>query len=271
MKKYQILIIVIFSLTSCVGNVLYNLSSESSEDSLITRARNALNEQDYDTSISIITGEMTTELQSTTEMRELLASAYAGRCGLNFVEYTANLAEQTTGSAFFILKEPFVGLPVSPDDCLLSLQTMDLIGTTANRTDNQNLFSAVVGMVLLGSSLRGYADATPTDGDGTNDIDLCTGFTDAQVDNVILGFGYMSENFDAVSTSIIGSSSSSALTDIMTDCNSIPGGAGCSVTDPTAITPLMRQTMLDLIATQDYGIGSTSIGGDVLLVPGVCL
>lgn len=265
LKRFFILIL----LTSCTGNLLQTLSSKSGDEDFIIEAQKALNAEDYDGAISIITTKVSGAGQITIPARETLASAYAGKCGLNFLDYTTALAAQSTGSPFRILMTPFVGITVSPSHCRTALSTMELIGTTQTRTANQNAFTSIVGMVLIGSALRAYADVAPADGDGIADISLCSGVTNTQMDDIIIGFGFMSKNFYAVSSSLVGSGASDGITDMIATCTLI-AGSSCEVTDPTLITTQMRDTVRDFANTTEYGIGLYSTGGNDLLLPAAC-
>ncbi len=268
MKK--IIFIFIFISLSCSQNLFQNTSSLSPDEENYAKAMNALNMQSYDQVIAIVNNQMTPAGQFTPKVRELLASAYAGKCGLNFLDYTNKLTQQSSGSAMSNLLKPFIQVPVNPASCRLALQTMELIGPTASRTNNQNIFTSITGMVLIGTALRGYADLSPPLGDGIADINLCTGFTDAQINDIIIGFGFFNKNFSAVTSTMIGSYSSFALGDVVKLCNNAVGPAACSVTDPASITPPMRDSFRDLVNTQEYGIGAYVTGGDPSRVPASC-
>lgn len=266
MKK---IIAALFFLTSCSGNVFNQLSTKTSDSDYLFVAQENLDAQNYDGAITIITTKVSVTGQTSVQAREILASSYGGKCGLNFVDYTQKLAAQLTGSSFYILMSPFIGANVQPQFCRTALDTMELIGTTATRTTNQNAFVSVLGMVLIGTALRGYADIAPALGDGTADVDICVGLTNAQVDDVVIGFGFMSKNFSAVSSSVIGGGSSTALNGVINSCQAV-AGASCQITDPAAITAPLRDTVRDLIKTQEYGIGTYSTGGNDLLIPLAC-
>lgn len=256
--------------SSCAQNNLFSeFAAKNSDEALLFDAKVFINQQRYNEAIDVVLNKMSASGQQKVEAREVLASGYAGKCGLNFLDYTSRLASANSGSAFVLMSAPFVGITVSPADCLTSLQTLDLIGTKAQRTASQNAFAAVVGMVLLGSATRFYTDNNPVGGDGVQDVVgvSCT-LTNAQIDNVILGYAYMALNFDALSSSQIGSSSSSTISNSVTVCNSL-AGSSCTNTDPALITTQMRDTMKDLMNTVDYGVGLAN-GSNPVLIPASC-
>lgn len=244
-------------LQGCSQNILSEVGNKNSDEALLFDAQTAVNAQQYDNAISIVTQRVSASGQQSTRAREILASGYAGKCGLNFIDYVTGLSESVAGSTFVLVSSPFVAVPVSPDSCLSSLQTLDLIGTNAQRTTNQNAFAAIVGMVLMGSATRYYTDDAPVDGDGMQDVgNASCALTKTQINKIILGYGYMSQNFGAISDQI-GASSSTTISDSITKCTEL-AGASCSNTDPAQITDPMRDIMRDLMNTSQYGVGTAT-------------
>ncbi len=251
------------------ANLLDGLSSKTTDDYLIIEAEEANNSQSYDIAIDILVNQISNSAKSTVKVKELLANSYAGKCGLNFVQYTTDLANSTSGSAFRIVMTPFVGAVVAPNFCGQALETMESIGTESQRTANQNAFTAVTGLVYIGASLRYNTDLFPANGDGTSDVNLCVGLTDDQLDEAIIGFGYFTTNFSYVSASLLGSSSLNALDQIVQLC-ALASGLNCNAKTSGDITPAMRSIIRDLINTQEYGIGAYSTGGNDAMIPGSC-
>lgn len=265
----QVLILFLLLITSCTVNLFEESSSRDTDEDYLAEAQNFLNQQLYQEAIDTILNKVSVPGQSRVDAREMLSSGYAGKCGMNFIDYTENLSQQTTGSSFYRLMVPFVQKAVSPADCYTALTNMQLLGSSSQRTLNQNTFMAVVGMVYMGTSLRGYADLSPSLGNGVADVNICSGLTDAQIDDVILGFGFMTENFSAVGSTLIGASSLGSIDALISTCTAI-AGSSCAMTDPAQITTGVRDTVRDLINTVEYGIGSFSTGGNDLLIPGAC-
>ncbi|OFZ31516.1 MAG: hypothetical protein A2622_02730 [Bdellovibrionales bacterium RIFCSPHIGHO2_01_FULL_40_29] len=235
---------------------------------MLIEAKDAINALNYSGAITILTTQVSASSQAKLEFKEALASAYAGQCGLNFASFVNGLASATSGSAFRLVMNPFVGVVVDSPSCLQSLNLMETIGTTESRTTNQNAFVSVVGMVLMGSQTRVSSDVTPTNGDGTIDADVCAMSND-DIDRVILGFGFMSKNFSALSTAQLGSTSQTSITDSITQCSAVAGST-CEIIDPAEITDPLRDVMRDLLNTIEYGVGSVVTNGDPLLIPGAC-
>ena len=268
--KNFILAALAMSQLSCTQNIFSELSSKNSDDALIFDAKTAVNKQDYQTAIDIITMKLSAFGQTKTEAKEILASGYAGRCGLNFINFVNALSTATSGSAFKLVSTPFVARIVDPVSCYTALTVLESIGPTASRTSSENAFASVVGMSLMGSAVRLYSDNTPVNGDGVQDANniSCT-LTNAQVDNIVLGFGFMSKNFSYLTTSQLGSSSQTTLNSVIATCTSV-AGSNCTITDPALITTNIRDTIKDLMNTVEYGVGTYATGGNALLIPGAC-
>ncbi len=261
--------VVFLLILSCSKNILTTDASSNNDDAFYQQALDYLNQKKYDEAILVISTKISVQNQMTPSVRELLASNYAGKCGLEFIPYIDKLSTANTGSALRVMMEPFINSVVDPSFCKQALATIDLIGTTSNRTVNQNFFASVVGMVLLGTSLRSYADINPILGDGVADVDICAAVTDQQIDDMIIGFGYFNLNFSSVSSQTIGNYTNSMFGPIGATCAAV-AGASCTITDPTQITPFLRLAFRDLVNTQEYRIGNFATGGNQLLIPGSC-
>lgn len=267
MKGFLNLILATSLTVGCSNNILQTASSSSSDDSYLLNAKSAVNASNYDAAIAIITTQMSASGQAQTATKDVLASAYAGKCGLNFVNYLQSLANATMGTAFKLMMTPYVGVAATPSSCLTALQVLDSIGSASVRTSNENAFAAVVGMSLLGAQVRVSSDTSPTNGDGTIDTTVCN-MSNADIDNVILGFGYVSQNISYLSIQQLGSSTQTAINNVISKCSTL--GVTCAVTDPTAITSQLRTVMKDLLNTDDYGVGNVHTGGDATLIAGAC-
>lgn len=245
---------------SCAQNVFSNMSSKTTDEALFNDARAALNIKDYQVAIDIILNEVSTEGKKTAEAKELLASGYAGRCGLNFLNFIDSLSHASNGTPFGYTAAPFVGVDADPASCVSALSTMESIGPSSSRTMAQNGFTAIAAMALMGSSTRLYTDNSPVGGNGIQDAaNISCTLTNTQVDNIILGFGFMSENLSALSTSQLGSSGS-AFSGMVSFCSSL--GTSCNITDPAAITPPLRDVFRRLLNTKEYGIGTVVSNGN---------
>lgn len=253
---------------SCSQNVFSGMASTSTDDALLIDAQTALNHQDYQVAIDIILNQLSSEGRQKTQAKELLAGGYAGKCGLNFLSFIDALSNAATGTAFTLTATPFVGVAVDPASCLLSLNTMNTIAPAASRTVSQNVFAAIAGMSLMGAATRLYTDNSPVNGNGSQDsAGISCSLTDAQVDYIILGFGFMSENFSSLGSSQLGSNSAT-FSDLMNLCSSL--GTSCNVTSASSITPALRTVFRKLMNTVEYGVGTVVTSGNPVTIATAC-
>lgn len=262
------IVFVFLTATGCSNNLFKGASTGDHDENLLVDAKAAINSFNYQSAIDIVTLQMSANGRAQTNAKEVLASAYAGKCGLNFVSFLEKLSTANSGTGLGLMVAPYVGVAVDPDSCLLALNTLETIGASASRTANENAFAAVVGMSLLGGQVRAAVDLAPVNGDGTVDSAICS-MTNAQLDNAILGMGHLIINFSFLSVQQIGAGSQTAINDLINVCASM-GLPSCTVTDPTQITQPLRDTMKDLINTDDYGIGLVHSGGNPVTVAGAC-
>lgn len=267
MLKVFIFVFLAFNLfVGCQNNILKDMSNQTSNDAYVNDAIKALDSKDYDTAISILTTKIASDYRTNNEIRRLTAEAYAGKCGLDTLSYFTGLGNGVT-ALFKIFYQPLVGVPVTPLYCNLATAKMLEIGSVSTRTASDNTFLTVVNMARIGAVIQSALDTSPAGGDGTMEATAC-GMTNAQIDEVILGLGYVIENITYVSASLVGSSATSALNGLTGICQA--AGATCTVTDPAMIDNNLRNTFRDLLNTSDFGVGSVATGGNVVAIGLAC-
>lgn len=260
MKKYLFIIFILPTITSCGGNLFNDISTKTSANSLLEDAKNSLDGQDYSTAITKILEMKSSHLTEymvcqTTEgvrncPREILAGAYAGRCGFNFLTFIGTIGS-SSGAVFKFLMNTFTEAAVSPDDCYEAQKVIETLGTPTELTSDQKIFMALLGMAKIGVYLRNDAD---TNQDGTTDptFDSCSSvkMSDTHVKQVITGLGLFLTYSAALSAT---GSATDDLAAISAVC-----GASCNVTDPTnpSLDATVVNTFRDIIKSQQYGVES---------------
>jgi len=259
--------------TSCgKPNVLSEFAQKDSDEARFIEAKKAIDDAAWSDAITILTTELSATFQTRTEVREALMGAYAGQCGLNFVNLYKGFENMSaTDSLFVLVLKPFSGSIVTPASCELSLAVLKQLGATyADRTNDQNLFGTLLGFTKMGSYLHSKFDLEASGaGNGSVDAgwDSCPTsaaslrLSDAQVDGVILGMGLMFENLAALTAALGSNAGVDSISDAKTDCETALGGApgACTITDPTAITPIMRRLFRRMISSQAFGFGTCDI------------
>lgn len=260
--KIALICLISLSMVSCGGNFLKNVSVKVTGETLLEDAKIALDDSDYTTAISKLE-TMRVDYNSTymicktedgvrTCPREILAGAYAGRCGMNFFTFVSSLSS-LSGAIFLSIMNAFTTIDVIPDDCWQAQSVMQSI-PAAELTSDEKFFLAILGLAKIGVYLRYRAD---TDKNGTTDATYssCTnsstnGITDNDLRHVITGLGL----FITYSSSVSSSIPTTNLTAISVVC-----GPGCTKTDPTdsTIDATTLDTFRDILKTSDYGVEAT--------------
>lgn len=242
------------TLLSCGGNLFQAMSSKTSHDAIVEEVKKLTNEQRYSEAIELIEDNPT--MVTTREDKLLFAAAYAGSCGLTFGGIFESLSS-ASGSPMEFAKDAFTAIPVTPEHCYEAQLWIQDIGTSENRSTNENIALFLVGLAKVGTYLRNRADA---DMDGVLDAtyDSCddADLPRDEVKQVISGFGLMIENIAALGTNIAGGFSTS-VTGIGAACTGL--GLSCTTTDPTGITDADADEFRDAIkSSSSTGIGIES-------------
>lgn len=263
-SKQMLLSLILFLTAGCGGNLFELTAKKDTSEAIYQDARQSLNNMDYDTAITKILElqEKDASFYARCEKvngikicpREDLAGAYASRCGLNFVTFVSSLTS-STGSPFLFFMQKFKTVAVSPADCYKAQQVIETFGASStNRSSEQNLFMAVLGMAKIGTYLRDAADVNQ-DGHADASYSSCDPgkISNDYLRHVMSGMGLVIDNVAAVSAVLSGSSS--ALTDldtIKTQC-----GAPCIITDPNSsnFDPNVARVLL---RSSDKGIEPSS-------------
>ncbi len=258
MKRLLRIILILPLITSCGGNLYNDISTKDSAAALLEDAKNYLDGQDYSSAITKLLEMKASHLEAYNACvtadgvrncpREILAGAYAGRCGFNFLTFIGSIGS-SSGAVFKFLMNTFTDVTVAPDDCYEAQKVIETIGTGSDLTSDQQIFMALLGMAKMGIYLRNDADSNQ---DGTADaaFDSCdpTKLPEAHVKQVITGLGLFLTYSASLST---GGSATDDLSDISAIC-----GASCNITDPTnpALDSTVTDSFRDIIKSLQYGI-----------------
>ena len=118
--KYFLSIFLSISLNSCGGNILSEFADKESDPALLKAMQIHTNKFEWDDAISKYS-QMSTEFASKREVLVVLASAYAGKCGLRFIELAQNIGDMGVTLLFKFLMRQFPNSTSSNrDDCKLA-------------------------------------------------------------------------------------------------------------------------------------------------------
>ncbi|MGE0633658.1 MAG: hypothetical protein AB7O96_14690 [Pseudobdellovibrionaceae bacterium] len=287
LKRLQLCLLVPFLLSTggCTKNILETIADKNSDAALYEAARKDLDNESYSSAITNI-GLMSTGRQADNDVQKLLGSAYAGRCGFNFINFFTNLSSADFSSInfFTFTMQAFNGKAVAPDDCATAVQIFNTAyPDLASRPTDVALMMMLLGLAKMGTYIHNKADVDGTDnlGDGLVDssFNSCSDFTDDEVGEITTGIGIFLTNFAAVGASLFGENSTGNVETFTSGCNLLTGGTlnpdqtvtggACTKTDADEVTDNERAAMRAILHSDSMGLGNCN-EANAALVPLCC-
>lgn len=267
-KGLRLFIAIILLMTTSCSNIFESASKQDSDEALFENAKKYVDAQQWDSALGEF-NKLSSDFGAREEVLEYWASAHAGKCGLNFVEFFMTLANLGSDALFKTLMNSFTNVNVSPYHCYLAQLKMEEIAPTpSTRSVSQNLFMVILGLTRIGTYLRASADQ---DNDDTMDagFNACTvgsyGATEAarisagtddelsneEVKMIITGLGLLIMNLTGAVEGLVGGSLGGTVDDLVAACDALSPGA-CEITDPTdtvTLTPAFISDFRYVITT----------------------
>ncbi len=249
--------LLLFPFLGC-SNVYQGMANKTSDEALYEDVQILMDKQEWDEAITKL-NSLSTNFKVRSDVIEAWAGVYAGKCGLNFIDYFGALGSANLGGTtiFAYLMGAWSGKTTNASYCTLAQTKMEELGATpALRTPGQNMFMAVLGMVKIGVYLK---ESYPTDGVAAA---VCTSSAanDAIIKEVVTGMGLLTTNITYLTAVLSNSSLTGSLDTVNTVCGSFPGA--CGKTDPTLVNTSDIDAFKDLLktdrtnATAPLGIGN---------------
>ena len=216
------IILSIFFSIGCSTNILESFADTQSDEALLFKAKMKINDGDYDLALTYFTSMSATFL-TRRDVVAVRASAYAGKCGLNFLQLVDNITNLGSTRLFVMLMTAYTsGTTAKRDACISAESYMQTISSSyTGRSSDENLFLSLVDLSKMGVVFNRLADS---DNNGTVDagFDACDGgdFPDADVREIGTAINLMRTSLSGVSGTTIGSFASS-INDI---CANWPAG-----------------------------------------------
>ena len=203
---------------------------------------------------------MSPDGQANRSTKVTLASAYAGKCGLNLIRLADQISSSAGQNFFALLLSGLRGATAgSVSDCILAESTIQSISTLpASRTADENVMLAFVGFAKIGAVLATYAD---TDGDGSADpgFDSCNTsmLPDAMLREIGTGVT-IAVSALAASGGSIGSGLANSVTSACSQLASLdPSYDFCSIVTTTGFSTEHVQALGGLVKSSDNpGLGT---------------
>ncbi len=263
MKK---LIILLFLSAGCSENILDDIAKPNTPEAVYYQAKLSMNDQDYNTAIQLLDSLGATFLAKR-EVALVYASAYSGRCGLNFVNLLTQLGSVSTSPSIFLffMRNFPNGTDPKIADCVFSETTLNTFGDYTLRSSDENILMGLSSLTKVGTVLSRYAD-TNNDGVADAGFDHCdtTDFPDDAVREVGTGIANAILSISAVSSAI----SSGTLTEITTLCGYAPQlNAFCTNTNKSSYTAMEVSALRSIIGSTDEGISAPTCPGSFITCP----
>ncbi len=253
MKKIIFLLLSTVIFSSC-KNILESTGRKNTEEAVFYRAKMSLNERDYTMAIRLLES-LGAPFLAQREVALVFASAYSGRCGLEFVNLVESLTNLGSDNLFPFLMDAFPGGTDSRiTDCIASEEILNDLGDYTVRLSDENVLMGFSSLTKVGTILSRYVD---TDSDGVADpgFDHCdlTMFPDSAVREIGTGMANAILSISAVATDI----SSDTLTDITEYCQLDSNlNVFCTNTESSAYSALEVRVLRQLLGSTDLGVGN---------------
>lgn len=236
MRSLRKIIIIFLSLaitTSCdKANVLTEYSKTDGDEALYYEAEKLIDAEDWDGAIEILTTDLSATYRSQAKVKETLMHAYGGKCGINFFDLIDRLKDVSSSKIFEFALDLFEGADTDITACDNSIATLLELGATADlRTNNQNVYAALLGLTRMAVTLHTKFDTESSGaGDGTVDAgwDACTAssaagrLSDADMNRIATGVGLIFENLSYLTDELTSGSAGSAFDSAKTLCEATP-------------------------------------------------
>lgn len=264
------LMVYFFVATGC-DNILSEFADPETDEALHFEAKRLMNKSKWAEAL-LKFDEMSAEYLAKREVIYDHAGAYAGLCGLDFLQMVEDLGGGASRLFALFMQSNVGATSTQVDACKAAEAKIKEINTDPNsRTLDENLLMAFVGFTKVGTILALYAD---TDADGTadwghNDSCLTTNISDEEVQHVATGLTNALSSLNAVAAeSSIGSDATTDLTSICSE----PSVTFCSDTQTTDIDANEIKAMRTLIQEgQAVGLGTCTGGPPNDITNCVCL
>lgn len=260
--------LLIWANVSCSGNILETFSKTDTNQSLFEDAQTAINSADYNRALSKI-ASMSGNFPNTAPVLELKASAFAGLCGFNFLNFVTALQGIGAQNLFKFLLATFdAGMSANINNCVSAQNAIQSIGPVGLRSTDENFFLAMLAFAKVGNILSFYADPTHV-GTAVAGYDSCavgalrtagSGMTDSDARELGVGLSIAAVNLASVSGKV--TLASGILTAINGVCGALPASSNfCAVTDPAALTVNEVKGVRSLVKESTViGLGANCVG-----------
>lgn len=242
--------------TSSCTNLFEGSAKKDGDPAKLLEARKKMDHYQWTAAIEQILS-LSAEYLAKREVKALLASAYAGRCGLDFLAIADNLKNPGSSNLFEILVLAFPGATAAQvTDCIAAETTLKTISATAtDRNPDENLLMAFVSFAKLGVIASNNLDI---DGNGLADdgIDPCTALSDSEAAQLVTGVANAIVSLGVVGGTIGGATRATVESACTTLAGIDPDYNICALIDTSQVTMAEhRQAIRGIVSETTGGLG----------------
>jgi hypothetical protein len=252
-----ILVPWIMGVSSC-PNALSEFADKKSDDALLFDARTSIDKRDWTSAITSI-NSMTSSGLAKHDTKIALASAYAGRCGLDLILLADAVSSQISSTKIWPILMKFMNGVSSTADCKTAEATA-LTVASADRTSDDNVFLAFVEFAKMGAVLA--VSGANSSGSISGSFNSCTNnaanILDADVGELGTGLTITVSALNAAG-STIGGTTISTVSSLCTTIDGLTGTPGfCNKTTAAQFSANELLAIRALIKSNELGFNTCS-------------
>ena len=253
-----IFILILFLQTSCTENLFSTTADKTSDDALLYSAQRYLDEADWDGAISAISA-LDTEARATRTAREIIISAYAGKCGFDFITFVQALADMS-GRFFPFLLQAFPDAGTEEYNACIAAETeLKALQSTETLGQVDHLKFVFVSMAKMGSLLN-YKMATAANVyDSAKDPCNTAHISNDEVNQVVTGLALIVTN---IADAALDDFDASDITDVCATLVTAGLTNICAMVNTSAVTSSARCAMRSIL-NESSSLGLGKCTGDI--------
>lgn len=252
-----------FLVLGCSVNILEEFADKTTDQALLYEARMLINDRNYAEAVATF-DSMTPEYLARRDVKGLRASAYAGVCGIEFLDLLEDIGAIGTTRIFVWLMDSIRGGTLAKQTACVQAETIikSIATLGVNRTADENLLMAFIAIGKMGTIISRYGDSGTPDGTVDAGFDPCdsTDLPSADAKQIATGFNIARDALANIGSSTVGSDITS---DVTTICASMPAGPDALCANPAQVATT------DIDATEEQAI-RTMLNEDQDIGLGVC-
>ncbi len=242
---------------------LISCTKKDTNESILFEVQNNIDHSRWSQAIDDFP-KLTPDVLGQRSTKNLLASAYAGRCGLNYVKLVTDLLNIDNTRLFLFLMQTFAHSTLSQmADCIAAESIIQTLGATPDlRSLDENLFLVFLSFTKIGTilNLRAETLGGPNPDPSFNSCSTSS-LTDQDAAQIVTALGHAAATLTYIaSTTSIGLAQAITLQTVCGVLSQAPIPSSfnfCGVTDTASVTSDQLKGIRSMIGENQYvGVGS---------------